>query len=402
MKKIFLPLVLLLLLQVSCKESVIEPPSGKPPGWQEDIPWPSLADSPWPMRHSDPQSTGRSNSDGPMIGQVEWQIESQYLGAEPILSKDSVIFIPFKDSLFAVKVSGSMIWKTKLGVETISAPLLSSSNNIYSGYNQGGIFKLDTSGIIDWSLPGNFDSQINISKDGEILFFNEMGELISISPSGNLLWTFFNPDFKPGASISFSPDGKSIYFPGKTHPLIAFDLNSKSVKWNIGDSNYRGAPLVDSYGNIYLTMKIDSLNNGQTAFFCVSPDRSVRWLFTHYEYSNRPGEGIWNLHGEPTLDKKGNIYFGSDTLYSLDFNGNLRWKKEMKISPAASLICDGNNNLYLIKDYSNYFSVICLNTEGLLKWHIDNLAGESTSAGMIIGFSKLYVPTMDGILYAIH
>ena len=45
---------------LSCKESPITPSeSPKPPGYQEDIPWPSLADSPWPMFYGNPQNNGR-------------------------------------------------------------------------------------------------------------------------------------------------------------------------------------------------------------------------------------------------------------------------------------------------------------------------------------------------------
>ena len=53
-----------LLLLTACEDEVIQSPP-KPPGYQEDIPWPSLADSPWPMNHHDPQSSGRSKFIGP-------------------------------------------------------------------------------------------------------------------------------------------------------------------------------------------------------------------------------------------------------------------------------------------------------------------------------------------------
>ncbi|MBZ0198354.1 MAG: hypothetical protein K8H86_00685 [Ignavibacteriaceae bacterium] len=49
MKKLFLITIILLLLLVfvGCKKnSPTEPQPTKPPGYQEDIPWASLADSP--------------------------------------------------------------------------------------------------------------------------------------------------------------------------------------------------------------------------------------------------------------------------------------------------------------------------------------------------------------------
>ena len=79
---IFFLLTFILLSLSSCETT--EPPDQnltRPPGYQEDIPWPSLADSPWPMNHHDPQSTGRSPYDGPALGQIEWQIDTLYVTA---------------------------------------------------------------------------------------------------------------------------------------------------------------------------------------------------------------------------------------------------------------------------------------------------------------------------------
>jgi hypothetical protein len=60
-KLIYFVLFLLLML-LSCKENPTTPSEEpKPPGYQEDIPWPSLADSPWPMYRGNPQYTGRAN-----------------------------------------------------------------------------------------------------------------------------------------------------------------------------------------------------------------------------------------------------------------------------------------------------------------------------------------------------
>jgi len=42
---------------------------------QSHIEWPSLADSPWPMYRHDPQSTNRSQFQGPQTGIPEWILE---------------------------------------------------------------------------------------------------------------------------------------------------------------------------------------------------------------------------------------------------------------------------------------------------------------------------------------
>ena len=60
-------LIIILLIFISCRKDTtgIETEEPLPPGYQQDIPWPSLADSPWPINHGDPQSTGRSKYPGP-------------------------------------------------------------------------------------------------------------------------------------------------------------------------------------------------------------------------------------------------------------------------------------------------------------------------------------------------
>lgn len=400
-KRKFLFVLVIIVLQLSCKENnITPPPDNNPPGWQENIPWPSLADSPWPMRHSDPQSTGRSDSFGPTAGQIDWIFEARFLNNEPIISSDSTIYVSSLDSLVALNFNGTLLWKIKLGTGSLTTPIVDNLEKIYSGYNQGGIYAVNKTGILNWNLAGNYDTQINLSRDGDILIFDENTELVSISPQGLIRWKIANPKFRSGASISISPDGETIYFSGKDDALIAFDLPSKSIRWTLGNSHYRGAPLIDAAGNIYLTMKIDSINSGQVAFYSIKPNGNVRWIYTHSEFSNIPGDGIWNLHGEPTIDIEGNTYFGTDTLYSLDYEGKLRWKKKTGISAAASLVCDINKNLYLIKESNNnHFSVMCLDTNGNIVWQVDNLPGESTAAGPILSYSKLFVPTQDKFLY---
>ncbi|MBU2444432.1 MAG: hypothetical protein KJ666_02510, partial [Bacteroidetes bacterium] len=63
----------LILISLSCKDKGVDPQDNYPPGYQHDIPWLSLADSPWPMHNADPQATGRSKYLGPMNGIIDWE-----------------------------------------------------------------------------------------------------------------------------------------------------------------------------------------------------------------------------------------------------------------------------------------------------------------------------------------
>ena len=92
-QKLFLWLVFLGLISFSCDITDSPPPEVKPPGYQENILWPSLSDSPWPMVHHDPQSTGRSNLGRPITGSIKWEYTDQYeVNTGVAISSDSIIY----------------------------------------------------------------------------------------------------------------------------------------------------------------------------------------------------------------------------------------------------------------------------------------------------------------------
>ncbi|MDP2364134.1 MAG: hypothetical protein Q8M94_10235, partial [Ignavibacteria bacterium] len=96
-KLIFANIILLILctniiLFTACKDEITQPPP-KPPGYQEDIPWPSLADSPWPMYQHDPQNTGRSKYKGPQSGVTTWDYDSVSIESSVVIGLNgSIIF----------------------------------------------------------------------------------------------------------------------------------------------------------------------------------------------------------------------------------------------------------------------------------------------------------------------
>jgi len=68
--------LLFAILFTTCKEptTLIDPSPKEDIVPQTDIPWSSLADTPWPMHHHDPQSTGRSNYSGPQNGIISKKV----------------------------------------------------------------------------------------------------------------------------------------------------------------------------------------------------------------------------------------------------------------------------------------------------------------------------------------
>ena len=392
---IFLTITAAILLMVGCKKnSPTEPQPTKPPGYQEDIPWPSLADSPWPMNHHDPQNTGRTNQVVSLAGIIEHHKESVYMEASFVADKDSNIIFLAKAGLFSLKNDGTI--DTILGDQLnlylgYSTPLLGSDGTIYFTGGETGYFYAVKNDTIKWSYFTGAALQqlgINIDLQENIYLLANNQNLIALDKNGNLLWELFNQDFLNSSAmvLPFSPDGQTIYIPGINSMINAVDINNHTLKWQFGEGLSSTAAMVDYYGNIYV--------QNSKFFYCLRDDGTVKWNFLHDGNIQR------QYYGEGTIDKNGNVYFTSDSLYSLDYNGNFRWSRGIKGVPLSSLICDGNNNIYSVTgDYDMWITAV--DSNGNLLWETEapgiNIAGD----GPIIAFSRLYIPTYHGGLYVI-
>lgn len=121
--------------------------------------------------------------------------------------------------------------------------------------------------------------------------------------------------------------------------LIAFDINSQIVKWTFGEETMRNYPVVDSDGNIYLLTKSAVINN-KHSLYSLYPDGSIRWIFEHnYEIITKSASPI-------SINKSGDVFFAFDTLYCIDYYGNLVFKENIGGVITPGILIDSNENLY--------------------------------------------------------
>ena len=149
MKKsiIFLSFISLLLITTCHKKSPTETPTVNNIHPQANIPWPSLADSPWPMYHHDPQSTGRSQYKGPRQGKIKWTFKpdsSAFIWPGIIIGPDSTVYFSTiyektrqgkKSFLYALNPDGALKWKYQFNDCNFSdyAPLIVTDGTIFLG-----------------------------------------------------------------------------------------------------------------------------------------------------------------------------------------------------------------------------------------------------------------------------
>ena len=103
---------------------------------QQDIPWPSLADSPWPMASVNPQGIARSAFPGPDMGEVVWSLDlaSGRQNNQPAIGPDGTIYFSMDFGLVAVSPEGNIKWRilTERRINTPkSGAVIAADSTIY-------------------------------------------------------------------------------------------------------------------------------------------------------------------------------------------------------------------------------------------------------------------------------
>jgi outer membrane protein assembly factor BamB len=213
----------------ACSDSGTNP-TPQPPGYQEDIPWPSLADSPWPMYHHDPQNTGRTNYPGPTTGNMAWEINSLYATGGVVIGEDSSIYIVgYQPNLMPIgglisfDHKGQLKWVFPIPAHYVeyleyAHPIVANDGTIYTISIFDTVYAINSDGSLKWR-KGGFNLQstnMNIDKKGNLYFIDNNTELVCISPQGAEQWRMPGLDTHGYHEIhmAFSPDGNTLYIPG--------------------------------------------------------------------------------------------------------------------------------------------------------------------------------------------
>jgi len=385
--KFFILLILTFLITTSCDLTDPKKDKPKPEGYQEDIPWPSLADSPWPMFMHDPQNTGRSKLEIPSnFTSIVNSIYCRNLLAGCVLGKDDFIFNSSNYSVLYSYNHLSLIknYEKIIGSESLTAPLI-SKNNIYTSA-QNIVYAFNINGDSLWSVAFNntqfiYQRSLNIDRDGNIYVIANK-TLYKINSDGKILNQLMINNIDLGFNTSaFSPDGKTLYVQGNTTSILAIDINTFSIKWTYGERENNIPPAVDCYGNIYLLL-LDS--DKRYCLVSLNEEGLLRWKFQHYENVE--------AGGYPIISKYGDIIFGFDTLYSVSYQGKLNWKKSFP-SKISSITTDCAGNLLV---GTSTKEVVFLDKNGIIKSGIKLQHYGNDLLPIIFTKDKIFAPVYKG------
>ena len=188
---------------------------------QVKIPWPSLADSPWPLLRGDAQATGRSEFIGPSRNNILWQ-KDMPLGVDmgPVIGYDDVLYMGelaittnFVNYFYAVDKNGQDLWTftTNSFRANLVSPVVGKDSTIYFGSGNFSLIALYDNGELKWEMENTIlGTSISISKNGD-LYIPGIDSIWIIDSSGFVINKVRAPDIMR-TSISFSTGGDTIFY----------------------------------------------------------------------------------------------------------------------------------------------------------------------------------------------
>lgn len=376
---------------------------------QVDIPWPTLADSPWPMVKHDPQGTGRSSFVGPKAPHIIWTMDMEYgILSGPVIGPEGFLYVGTNTWLpqdttnyfYSINPNGTLRWTFYTGetFSTDSGFLIDVDSTIYFGSQGGYVYAVDIGGKLKWKFDYGtniFSHVMNIDLDSSIYITSSDSNLYSIfKHNGDLRWKVKYDDGFSASSPTFSPDGQTIYIVGHDSNLYALNLDG-SMKWKFICRPAKAIPMVDNEGNIYVLAQVDSFG-----LHSIYPNGTLRWSYNFNWFSS----GGQAPPLSPAMEKNGNIYFPGPVeyatrIFSVDYYGNLRWEyifEQQNEVITVPLICDADGTVYCGSTFGYYYYAI--SSEGELLWKLPLDGYMVDNSGAIGSDGTLYIGTHLGSL----
>ncbi len=327
---------------------------------------------------------------------------------------------------------GKITWMYDVGDRVYSSPVIDSEGNVYFGA-QDGLYSINKEGILNWIFKTDgISGYPTIDENNHIYFGTHLGEMYSISPEGEEIWGFQEPNYTPLSSPPVIYDGYVYIVSPIRGELFSFDKSNGAKQWNIyfhpqppsfpalGKDGLIYSSTSSTYGTHYTgstyafyptngTIKFEftpEKHDETITYFSTHPiiasDGSIYVGFQNHIYSlNNKGDIIWKTQIEqityhsPSVDIDGNLFVGTENgLVVLSSEGEELWNIEMKNVSTPALSGDG---YVVIGADKSVYAINTITREIVWKSEINN---DITSPAIDVDGS-IYVLTKDGVLYAI-
>jgi hypothetical protein len=146
--------------------------------------------------------------------------------------------------------------------------------------------------------------------------------------------------------------------------------------------------MVDANSKIYV---IAGKENVETLLYCLDPEGTDNWSF---KIQTGSGSAPWGI-APMAIDKLGNIYTGYDTLFVVDYSGQLKWSFALKNYDfiSAPILIDKDNAVYFDERTEGDFVYNAFSNDGLKIWTAQFPKSGRLYYSPAIGFdNKMIIP----------
>lgn len=340
---------------------------------QENIEWPSLADTPWPIYNHDVQNTNRSEYAGPVSTPTVNSITyDKYFYSSFSVDEENNLYInsPMPGMEYLTYINNNYeihyLHPMPNSSDSYVTPILTNDGYVYSIGYESYLYKYDRINdevVFEIDLDDNVSITPLIDKEGSLIIPGQY-KLQKFDKEGNRIWEI---NLRAWGSGGMSPAGDVVYFCDNYSTLTAVDVTTGEILNTFVAQTVSG-PTISNEGDLFLANDLD------TSFVCLDADFSIKW---QYHYGRNGGKSITFETG--TLDYDGNYYTtgltteGERELLSFSYDGLLNWIVPLSHKQGPGLLSDINNNVY-VSGFSGqtpkrYFS--SYSQEGELHWSVE-------------------------------
>jgi len=367
--------------------------------------------APWPMVNRCPSRESRTNELVAQDPSVKWTVQTSGGGIPswgyqlgPVVAADGTVYVG-GSQLTAVTSTGTVKWTfADASGQTLLAPMVGADGSVYVGTLSGGLDAIDANGSVEWSfapacapsLPpyGCLGGFPTIANDGTI--YTEVNNggidtLNAVSSNGQVRWSYVPTGANPPGdvdTITITYDGTVVF--DHFYELVALSpTGSLDWTWTSGSAPTQasvGAPSVGSDGTIYV------VTANPNALHAIGSNGVEIW-----EYDL--GSSFYANGTAPTIAADGTVYVGGGGGLQAVKAGLPVWGFDFDLygevfSPTS---ISGDGTLYA----SNSVGVFALSPSGSELWTIKTPTAIPWF-GVAIGTSGvLYTVDEDSVLYAI-
>ena len=283
-------------------------------------------------------------------------------------------------SIFFITRDGELHGLNSKGKETMrrdadgSSPAVLADGTVIAMSSKSELAAFSPDGAILWHLEIG-DSVGPIATTGSAIYASSGGDLVSVSTGGSLNWRV---NVGRVASAATTSDGVVV---GASHGAVTALGSDGAVIWTFQpDGGFSG-----------------SVGYADDVVYAGSASGGV------YAIDARSGTPIWRVNtthpvtAGPVVGPSGTIFAGSDAIYGVAADGQIRWKDSTLIPGGAGLIALGNDGAF---DASTEDVGAVLMGDGSKVWTSRSFGKITTAASSASGM--LYVGTSSGRIFAVR